>query len=185
MPTITRAQARTNELALLRLAAGPTRREAGSRRLRHSATDAAVYAGLVSFLNWQSGLCCPGYRHLAARSGVRRSTITDCIRRLVAAGYVRVKRVPVRVRGHGLRWRHRYSLAPVPRPEIAPKPVFRKDLGLKRPAPAEPTRSVADQLAFVARWVAEEGRHAIRGYGARDPDLTPAENSRFGGAFAW
>lgn len=125
MPTITRAQARTNELTLLRLAAGPTRREEGSRRLRHSATDAAVYAALVSHLNWSSGLCCPGYRAIARLAGVALGTVGPAMARLRAAGFVRVQRRPTRVPGHGMRWMHRYELVPAPAAElVAPRSVL-------------------------------------------------------------
>lgn len=125
MPIITRAQARTNELTLLRLAAGPTRRENGSRRLRHSATDAAVYAALVSHLNWNTGLCCPGYRAIARLAGVALGTVGAAIARLKAGGFIRVQRRPTRVPGHGLRWMHRYELEPVPSAErVVPRSAF-------------------------------------------------------------
>lgn len=159
MPTITRAQARSHETALLRLAAGPTRRDEGSRRLRHTATDAAVYAALVSHVNWATGLCCPGYRAIARLARVSLATVSAAIHRLRAAGFLRLQRRLTRVPGHGLRWMHRYLLVPAPeaervapRSEIATEPAsFKKKQ--KREGigawPCPPVRSVAEQIALL------------------------------------
>ncbi|WP_419900669.1 hypothetical protein [Roseomonas sp. USHLN139] len=159
MRVLTRAEARANHESLLRLAAGPTRRHTGSRRARHTATDAAVYGGLVSFLNWQTGRCDPGYRRIADRAGVGLGTVSACMKRLVAAGALRVKRRPVRTGGQ-IHWRLSFWLAPDLRSENVAEPVLRNiPKTFLRLVPAEPVRTVAEQLEILAAIMAKEGRH--------------------------
>lgn len=172
--TISRAEARHNHEALLRLAAGPTRREAGTRRLRHAATDAAVYEALLAHHHWQSGRCFPGYRAIARLARVGLATVSACIDRLRKAGFIRVRRYLIRVAGHGLRWAHAYTLVarpepdrvpPPPRSEFAAEPARfsrenRRQLGSSRAWPraiaAMPARSVAEQLAALAPFITAE-----------------------------
>lgn len=173
MRSITRAEARTNELALLRLAAGPTRRHENSRRLRHAASDAAVYQALVSHNHWPSGRCFPGYRALARLAGVALGTVSAAIHRLRTGGFLKLRRIPIRVPGHGLRWAHSYRLIPDPgaervpertaRSAFSPKPESLKILTKKNAEPVPPVRSVQEQLAILAAYVARERageRHA-------------------------
>jgi hypothetical protein len=152
MLLITRAQAAAHTNMLARLAHGPTRRHTGSKRLRHSALDAAVYAGLVSHLNWKSGRCDPGMRALARLARCGLGTVHASIKRLKAAGFIAVKRRLIRVAGHGLRWCFAYTPLPTPRSEKVAEPVFSKNLLRKVSCgPAAPMRSPQEQLAELAR----------------------------------
>jgi DNA-binding transcriptional MocR family regulator len=152
MLLITRAQAAAHTDALARLAHGPTRRHAGTKKLRHSPLDAAVYAALVSHQNWRTGQCNPGMRALARLARCALGTVQAAIQRLRAAGYIQVRRFPIRVPGHGYRWCHAYTLLPTPRSEIVAEPVFSKNLIRKKVSgPVAAVRTPEEQLAELAR----------------------------------
>ncbi|MFC3127471.1 helix-turn-helix domain-containing protein [Pseudoroseomonas globiformis] len=179
MRSITRAEARTNEFALLRLAAGPTRRHEKSRHLRHAASDAAVYGALVSHNHWPSGRCFPGYRALARLAGVALGTVSAAIHRLRAGGFIKLRRIPIRVPGHGLRWAHSYRLLAEPSAErvsertarsaFGSKPESLKILPRRYARPAAPVRSVQEQLAILAAYGAQDRAREDRG------DARPSE----------
>jgi DNA-binding transcriptional MocR family regulator len=152
MLLITRARAAMHTDTLARLAHGPTRRYVGSKKLRHSPLDAAVYAALVSHQNWRSGQCNPGMRALARLARCALGTVQAAIQRLRVAGYIRVHRFPIRVTGHGYRWCFAYTLLPTPRSEIVAEPVFSKNLIRKKVSgPIAAVRTPEEQLAELAR----------------------------------
>ena len=83
------------------------------------------------------------------RAAVALGTVGALIRRLAAAGFLAFERRLLRVAGRVLRWTHAYTLAAsVPRSKVGVQPS-------KEETKEAQGRSVAAQLAYVAKWAAE------------------------------
>ena len=123
----------------------------GTRQLALTACDVRVLRALCfDFHNGRTGRTDPGYRALAQRAAVALGTIGPAIRRLAGCGLLSFERRLLRVCGYLLRWTHAYALAAAtPRSGFAAQP-------LKKEKKEARERSVAEQLAYVAKWVAEE-----------------------------
>ncbi len=74
-------------------------------------------------------------------------TVGPAIRRLAAAGFLTFERRLLRVAGRVLRWTHAYTLAAAvpPRSGFGAEPKKKEAQG----------KSVAAQLAYLAKWTAE------------------------------
>ena len=122
----------------------------GTRRLALTPADCRVLRSLCfDFHNGRTGRTDPGYRALARRAAVALGTVGTSIRRLAAAGFLAFERRLLRVGGHVLRWTHAYTLAAVP-----PRSAFGAQ-PLKKEKKEAQERSVAEQLAYLAKWAAE------------------------------
>jgi len=127
-----------------------------------------VYGALVSHHHWCTGRCFPGYRAIARLAKVSLSTVSASIKRLKAAGFIKVRPYRIRILGHGLRWAHSYTLIPAPRSEIVAEPEFikilKKNPTFRQQPATEPTRSVEEQLAVLKPFIrAEKGRGLGKG----------------------
>jgi hypothetical protein len=122
----------------------------GTRRLALTPCDARVLRVLCfDFHNGRTGRTDPGYRAIARRAAVALGTVGASISRLAAAGFLAFERRLLRVAGRVLRWTHAYALAAAPlRSTFAAEPKRQE----KKEAQE---RSVAAQLAYLARWAAE------------------------------
>ena len=122
----------------------------GTQRLALTPCDARVLRSLCfDFHNGRTGRTDPGYRVLARRASVALGTVGTSIRRLAAAGFLSFERRLLRVGEHLLRWTHTYLLtASPPRSVVGTEPV-------KKEKKEAQERSVAAQLAYLAKWAAE------------------------------
>lgn len=122
----------------------------GTRRLALTPCDARVLRALAfDFHNGRTGRTDPGYRAIARRAAVALGTVGASICRLAAAGFLTFERRLLRVAGRVLRWTHSYTLAAAPpRSTLGAKPMKEE----KKEAQG---RSVAAQLAYLAKWAAE------------------------------
>src|SRR3954452_18524124 len=124
----------------------------GTRCLTLTPCDTRVLRSLCfDFHNGRTGRTDPGYRAIAKAARVGLGTVGPAIRRLAAAGFLTFERRLLRVGGRVLRWTHAYTLAAVPRRSgFAAKPQRQE----KKEAQE---RSVAAQLAYLAKWAGEWG----------------------------
>ena len=122
----------------------------GTRRLALTPADCRVLRSLCfDFHNGRTGRTDPGYRALARHAAVALGTVGTSIRRLAAAGFLSFERRLLRVAGRVLRWTHAYVLAAMPpRSTVGAEPKKEE----KKEAQG---RSVAAQLAYLAKWVTE------------------------------
>lgn len=125
--------------------------------------DLAVFRSLLlDFHNGRTGRCDPGYRAIAKLARVGLGTVVACIRRLRAAGFLSTKRRLVYAAGRWLRWTNCYVFHR-PRSGSAAEPL---KIVKKKAQEGQQPRSVAQQLAAIAKWVAEEalsGRRTAAG----------------------
>ena len=83
------------------------------------------------------------------RAAVALGTVGAAIRRLTAAGFLTFERRLLRVGEYLLRWTHAYTLAAAPpRSAVGIEPI-------KEEKKEAQERSVAAQLAYLAKWVTE------------------------------
>ncbi len=122
----------------------------GTRRLALTPADTRVLRALAfDFHNGQTGRTDPGYRAIARHAAVALGTVGTSIRRLAAAGFLTFERRLLRVAERVLRWTHSYTLAAAPpRSALGAEPIKEE----KKEAQG---RSVAAQLAYLAKWTAE------------------------------
>ena len=124
----------------------------GTQQLALTPCDARVLRSLCfDFHNGRTGRTDPGYRALARRAAVALGTVGTSIRRLADAGFLAFERRLLRVAGRVLRWTHAYTLAALPPP---PRSGFAAEPQKKEKKEAQ-ERSVAEQLAYLAKWAAE------------------------------
>ena len=144
----------------------------GSRCLALTLCDAKVYGALaLDFHNGRSGRCDPGFRAIAVRAAVGLGTVGTAIRRLAAAGWVRLVRF-LRYAHGSLRWCYAYVLpeeCPKARSTFAAKPFSLSKTAVDKPKAQPPVRSVAAQLAYLAKEFGLPGRPAARPDTLRKP----------------
>ncbi len=122
----------------------------GTRRLALTPADCRVLRSLCfDYHCGQTGRTDPGYRAIARRAAVALGTVGASINRLAAAGFLAFERRLLRVAGRVLRWTHSYTLAAAP-----PRSAFGAE-PMKEEKKEAQGRSVAAQLAYLAKWAAE------------------------------